>query len=95
MKKSTITKSLLSGIVASKCSIAKKDAEKIISETFNQIKTEVRLGNRVRINTFGIFEAVMRKGKKGNDISRNQQVVIPAHKTPVFKASSNFKKKIK
>lgn len=95
MKSRTITRSLLSGIVSSKCSFAKKDAEKIITETFNQIRTEVRVGNRVQINGFGTFDTVVRKGKIGNDITRKKQVIIPAHKVPVFRASSNFKKKLK
>jgi len=94
MKSRTVTRSLLSGIIASKCSIAKKDAERIITETFSQIRTEVRIGNRVKINNFGIFDTVMRKGKIGNDITRKKQVIIPPHKAPVFRASSNFKNKI-
>ncbi|MBS4060281.1 MAG: HU family DNA-binding protein [Bacteroidetes bacterium] len=93
--KRTINKSMLAGVVSAKCSIAKKDADQIISATFNLIKNEVRLGNKVRINNFGVFDTVMRKGKPGMDISRNIQVRIPPHKTPVFRASKIFKAKIK
>lgn len=93
--KTIVNKNQLSGVISARTGIAKKDVEMVLTEVFNQVKTEVRIGNRVRINSFGIFEAVMRKGKKGNDISRNRQVIIPAHKVPVFRASQNFKKKIK
>ncbi|MDP2235019.1 MAG: HU family DNA-binding protein [Bacteroidales bacterium] len=93
--KRTINRSMLAGVVSAKCSIAKKDAEKIISTTFGVIKNEVRLGNKVRINNFGVFDSAIRKDKPGMDISRNVQVIIPAHKTPVFRPSKIFKAKIK
>ncbi len=93
--KAIVNKSHLIETISQKTGISKTDVDTVVSEVFNQIKYQVKTGNRVRLNTFGIFESVMRKGKVGNDLSRNRPVIIPAHKVPVFKASSNFKKKIK
>ena len=93
--KRTVYKNMLAGVVSAKCSIAKKDTEQIINATFNLIKNEVRLGNKVQIKNFGVFDTVFRKAKQGNDISRNIQVRIPPHKKIVFRASNNFKSKIK
>lgn len=95
MRSSIVNKSQLAGSISARTGIAKKDVEIVITEVFSQVKTEVRLGSIVRINNFGLFKSVMRKGKVGNDISRNKQVIIPAHKVPVFRASQNFKSKIK
>lgn len=95
MKTTIVNKSHLVEKIAVKTGLSKTKVDAVVSEVFNEVKFQVKTGNRVRINSFVIFEAVMRKGKKGNDISRNRQVIIPAHKVPVFRASQNFKKKIK
>lgn len=93
--KHIITKDQLAGVISSKTGIAKKDVEAIITELVGRIKIEVSSGNCVRINAFGVFDSKLRKQKIGNDIIREKQVIIPAHRVPVFRASQNFKKKIK
>lgn len=95
MRTTIVNKGNLIEKITAKTGLPKNDVDAIVSEVFNEVKIQVKTGNRVRINSFGIFEAVMRKGKVGNDISRNRQVIIPAHKVPVFRPSQNFKKKIK
>jgi len=92
--KQTMNKSMLASIVAIKCGILKKEAEKIISETFSVIKSEVRQGSKVRINGFGVFDTVWRKKKVGMDMNRHRRVEIPAHRIPVFRSSKVFRRKI-
>ena len=65
MKTTIVNKSHLVEKIAVKTGLSKNEVDAVVSEVFNQVKFQVKTGNRVRINSFGIFEAVMRKGKKG------------------------------
>ncbi len=85
---------MLASIVAIKCGILKKDADRVISATFSVIKSEVRQGGKVRINGFGVFDTAWRKSKIGMDMNRHEPVEIPAHRIPVFRSSKVFRKKI-
>lgn len=93
--KHIITKDQLAGVISSKTGFAKKDVEQIITELISRIKAEMVSGNCIRFNGFGVFDAKLRRQKIGNDITREKSVIIPAHRVPVFRASQNFKKKIK
>lgn len=91
MKKTFTNKKQLAGIISSRSGIKMYIVETVINEVFEQIQIEVKHGNLVRINRFGLFKSVQRQGRS----FANKAIVFPAHKAPVFRASQNFKKKIK
>ena len=86
-----MNKSELVSVVAEKSGIAKKDAERLVSATFETIAMELAKGEKVPISGFGIFEAKERQARVGRNPRTKEAIQIPASKAPVFKASKTLK----
>ena len=69
----------------------KKDIEVVVNEVFDTIKNTLASGEKVAIAGFGSFEVVERAARKGRNPQTNEEIIIPASKSPKFKASKNFK----
>lgn len=73
-----------------------KTAVTMVLETFtNIVRDTMAHGENVYIRGFGSFILKERKEKIARNISRNTEIVIPAHNVAVFKASKNFAAEIK
>ena len=86
-----MNKSELTAVVAEKSGIAKKDAERLVSATFETIAAELTSGEKVQISGFGVFEAKVREARVGRNPRTKEAIQIPASKAPVFKASKTLK----
>lgn len=86
-----MNKSELTAVVAEKSGIAKKDAERLVSATFETIAAELTRGEKVQISGFGVFEAKVREARVGRNPRTKEAIQIPASKAPVFKASKTLK----
>ena len=86
-----MNKSELVSVVAEKSGIAKKDAERLVSATFETIAMELAKGEKVQISGFGMFEAKERQARVGRNPRTKEAIEIPASKAPVFKASKTLK----
>lgn len=86
-----MNKSELIAVVAEKSGITKKDAERVVSATFETIAMELVKGEKVQISGFGIFESKFRQARVGRNPHTKEAIQIPASKTPVFKPSKNLK----
>ena len=86
-----MNKSELVSVVAEKSGIAKKDAERLVSATFETIAMELAKGEKVQISGFGIFEAKERQARVGRNPRTKETIQIPATRTPVFKPSKALK----
>ena len=86
-----MNKSELISVVAEKSGIAKKDAERLVSATFEAIAAELIKGEKVQISGFGVFESKSREARVGRNPRTKEAIQIPASKTPVFKPSKNLK----
>ena len=86
-----MNKSELIAVVAEKSGITKKDAERVVSATFETIAMELMKGEKVQISGFGIFESKDRQARVGRNPHTKEAIQIPASKTPVFKPSKNLK----
>ncbi|MBS4056552.1 MAG: HU family DNA-binding protein [Bacteroidales bacterium] len=93
--KKTISRKQLAGIVSCITRVPKKDAELVITASCDVIMKQITKGHIIKINGFGTFESVWRKSKTGRDLSRGQSVHIPAHASPIFRPSTQFKNKVK
>lgn len=78
--------------VAKRTGLKKGDTALTIEELFNVITDELRDEGVVAIPKFGKFDVAKRDARNGvNPQKPDQKIVIPAKKTPHFKASSILK----
>ena len=75
--------------------VTKKDLGVIVDGVLKAIQDEVVAGGKVQLVGFGTFEAVERAARKGRNPKDGSEIMIPASKTPRFKAGKAFKDAVK
>jgi len=63
----------------------------IIGAVFECVAENLAKGNEVLIRDFGRFKVIERQERKGTNPRTGEEIVIQAHKSPIFKASKTFK----
>ena len=86
-----MNKTELIAAVAEKTGLTKKDAERVVSATFETITATIKAGEKVSISGFGIFEVKAREARIGRNPRTKEEIKIPATKLPAFKASKTLK----
>ena len=86
-----MNKTELIAAVAEKAGLTKKDAERVVSATFETITASMEKGDKVSISGFGIFEVKAREARVGRNPRTKEEIQIPATKLPAFKASKTLK----
>ena len=86
-----MNKTELVAAVSEKSGISKKDAERVVSVTFDLITAELVKGEKVQISGFGAFEVKEREARVGRNPRTKEAIEIPASKAPAFKASKALK----
>lgn len=86
-----MNKTELVAVVAEKSGITKKDAERVVSATFETITAQLMKGEKVQISGFGIFEVKKREARVGRNPRTKEAIDIPASNAPVFKPSKALK----
>jgi len=86
-----MNKTELIAVVAEKAGLTKKDAERVVSATFETITDSLIKGEKVQISGFGIFETKTREARIGRNPRTKQTIQIPATRQPAFKASKTLK----
>ena len=86
-----MTKTELIAAVAEKAGITKKDAERVISATFETVTESLVKGDKVQVSGFGIFEVKSREARVGRNPRTKETIEIPATRLPAFKASKTLK----
>ena len=86
-----MNKTELVAVVAEKSGLTKKDAERVVSATFDIITAQLQKGEKVQISGFGIFEVKEREARVGRNPRTKEAIEIPASKAPAFKASKALK----
>ena len=78
--------------MAEKSELTKKEAEMALNALMESIQEALVAGEKVQLVGFGTFETRERAASKGrNPRNREQEIVIPASKAPVFKAGKGLK----
>ena len=77
--------------VAEKSGITKKDAERVVSATFETITAQLMKGEKVQLSGFGIFEVKKREARVGRNPRTKEAIEIPASNAPAFKPSKALK----
>ena len=86
-----MNKTELIAAVAEKTGLTKKDAERVVSATFETITATIKAGEKVSISGFGTFETKEREARIGRNPHTKEEIKIPATKLPAFKASKTLK----
>ena len=71
--------------------LAKKDCEAVLNAFFSIVEKELVKGEKVQIVGFGTFEVKERAERMGKNPASEQDMVIPASKSPAFKAGKALK----
>ena len=86
-----MNKTELIASVAEKADMTKKDAEKAVNAVFTAIEEALTRGDKVQVIGFGTFEVRVREERKGRNPQTGKEIVIPASKSPIFKAGKSLK----
>lgn len=81
--------------VAEKTGITKKEAEMILTAFTDTITEALANGEKVSLVGFGTFETKTRASREGINPRTKEKIIIPASKTPGFKAGKVLKESVK
>lgn len=84
----------VAALVAEKMDVTKKDAETAVRATFEVVAESMKT-DEVSIPGFGKFVAVEKEARVGRNPQTGEEIQVPAHKSPKFKASSSLKEAIR
>lgn len=74
--------------------VSKKDLGTILDGFTKAIIDEIAAGGKVQLVGFGTFEVSERAARTGRNPKDGSKIMIPASKTPKFKASKKFKETV-
>lgn len=77
--------------IAEKTELSKKDTEAVLSAFTEVVAEELKKGGKIQLIGFGTFEVSKRAERTGRNPKTGKEIVIPACKTPKFKASKVLK----
>lgn len=90
-----MNKTELIAAIAEKSGVSKKDAEKVVSSTFDVITEAMANGDKVALVGFGTFEVRERAAREGKNLHTGETIQIAACKVPAFKAGKALKEAVK
>ncbi len=77
--------------VAAKTGMTKKDTDKVVDALLDTVCGTLAKGEKVALSGFGSFDVRVRPEHTGKNPRTKKTIVIPASKSPIFKASKNLK----
>lgn len=86
-----MTKHELAAAIAEATKQDKASVMTVIDQQVRIIKRQVAAGNVVYIRGFGAFGRKLRREKMARNITKGEQIHVPAHYTPFFKPYPAFK----
>ena len=86
-----MNKNELISAMASNANMKKIDAEKALKAFIDTVTDELKNGGKVQLVGFGSFEVAERAARKGRNPKTSEEIMIPASKSPRFKAGKVLK----
>ena len=86
-----MTKADLINAIAEKSELSKKDSEKALNAAVASITEALTNGDKVQIVGFSTFEVRDKKEKEAINPRTKEKVLVPARKSPAFKAGKALK----
>lgn len=90
-----MTKAEVVNEIADRTGIEKNVVQESVETFFEVVKGSLIEGENVYFRGFGSFIVQRRAEKIARNISKNTQIVIPAHNIPKFKPAKSFVEKVK
>lgn len=81
--------------IAEKSELTKVDTEKALKAFIDTVTEELKNGGKVQLVGFGTFEVAERAARKGRNPKTSEEIMIPASKSPKFKAGKALKDIVK
>lgn len=78
-------------LISQKLGYTKKDVKIILDELFENMKQDLKNGEKISINNFGTFEIGITKAFESCSPKDGSLITIPSQKRVHFKSSENFK----
>ena len=89
-----MNKTELVAALAEKAGLTKKDAEQILTATFDVIAEAMAKGEKVQVAHFGSFEVKTREARTCRNPKTGEAVEVAAARVPAFKAGKELKEKV-
>lgn len=86
-----MTKADLITKIAEKSELSKKDSEKALNAVIAAITDALTEGDKVQLTGFGTFEVRDKKEKEAINPRTKEKIIVPARKSPAFKAGKALK----
>jgi DNA-binding protein HU-beta len=90
-----MTKAEIVNEIATKTGFDKNAVQTVVEAFMNTVKGSLSKNDNVYLRGFGSFIVKERAEKTARNISKNQTIVIPAHKIPAFKPCKTFVNAVK
>ena len=72
-----------------------QQAEKFVNAFAKIVSDELIAGGHVQVTGFGHFKTVQKVERVGRNPTTGEKIIIPAHKSPIFRAGYKLKNAIK
>ena len=90
-----MNKTELISSMASNANMTKVDTEKALKAFIDTVTEELKNGGKIQLVGFGTFEVAERAARKGRNPKTSEEIMIPASKSPRFKAGKALKDIVK
>ena len=81
--------------MSEKSELTKIDTEKALKAFIDTVTEELKNGGKAQLVGFGTFEVTERAARKGRNPKTSEEIMIPASKSPRFKAGKALKDIVK
>ena len=81
--------------MSEKAEMTKVDTEKALKAFIDTVTEELKNDGKVQLVGFGTFEVTERAARKGRNPKTSEEIMIPASKSPRFKAGKALKDIVK
>ena len=90
-----MNKTELISAMSEKSELTKVDTEKALKAFIDTVTEELKNDGKVQLVGFGTFEVTERAARKGRNPKTSEEIMIPASKSPRFKAGKALKDIVK
>ena len=90
-----MNKTELVAVVADKADVTQAMAEKVVNAFVDVVTETLSKEEKVVVTGFGTFEVRHRVARRGKNPRTGEEIVVPAQKTPAFKAGKLLKDSVK
>lgn len=90
-----MTKSEMIEVIAKKAHLTKKAAREAVEVFLEEIRRQLKKGEKVVLSGFGTFKITRVKDKKGRNPQTGEDIVIKSHKAVRFLVAKSLKRMVK